>query len=58
VTLGTWSYAYAIFEDDDRERCSVIEATTYRATLTSRGVLSVVLVNGVDEEALAGRYER
>ncbi len=58
VTIGTWSYTYAIFEDDDRERCSVIEATTYRATLTSRGGLSVVLVNGVDEGALAGRYGR
>jgi tetratricopeptide (TPR) repeat protein len=60
VTLGTWSHAYAIFEEDDaHERCTVFTpAVTYRATLTSRGVLSIVLVNGVDEQALAGRYQR
>lgn len=53
--IASWSHSSSAF--DDAEPCEARVALSYRATLASSGLLTLVLAEGVDVEGRAGSYQ-
>ena len=58
IPLAGWDYTVTLAHGDGDDKCDVRSAFAYRATLTSAGVLTLVLAAGVDDGGRAGRYQR
>jgi len=58
IPLAGWDHTVIRAHGDGEDRCDARSGFAYRATLTSAGVLTLVLASGVDDGGRAGRYQR
>jgi tetratricopeptide (TPR) repeat protein len=58
IPLATWDSTRTLNHGEGEDTCEVRTGNAYRATLTSAGVLTLVLAAGMDDGGRAGRYQR